>query len=81
MSKKTKYDTKRDFALQQAFRAVWTSRHGGEITPYDLTPEQLAGRAGTEMEAAQRQMEREIEKAINVYVFALAGVNFYAGGE
>ena len=30
---------------------------------------------------AQRQMEREIEKAINVYVFALAGVNFYAGGE
>lgn len=78
---RSKYDTKRELALQQAYRAVWTSRHGGDVTPYDLTPEQLAGRAGTEMEAAQRQMEREIEKAITVYVFTLASVNFYAGGE
>lgn len=73
--------TKRDFALQQAYRAVWTLRHGGEVTPYDLTPEQLAGRDGTEMEAAQGQMEREIEKAINVYIFALASANLFAGGE
>lgn len=55
-------------SLEPSYRAVWLSRHGGPTTPYDLTPEQRAGRAGTEMEESQRLMEREAQIAVQAFL-------------